>query len=149
MSYAGESPVAYLPVSIGTEIKVVETRSGPRLDLWDPSGIGEAMFWIMDLDSATDLSIRLHLRGLEELTIVFGEHIFRAGVSSYGERTVQEALLSTDDTETELTAGSPYWAQITPGEVVNGMPAHFDVALPPALFEDDGLFRLRWIDFYR
>lgn len=146
--YAGDTPVVYMPLSTGTTI--TPTDSHPAgIDIYSETGIGEAIFWVVGSDTVDSLVLRLHLRGLEQLTFTYGGQTVKTAVSSHGDRYAQSTLISPEGEETPISPGSPYWLAITPVGDVDGMTAYFEVNLPVELHEGSGLFQLSWIDFYR
>ena len=149
MGYAGETPIAYMPLSTDATIASAQADGEVRIDILSESGIGEAMFWVMDTEGADDVTLRLHLRGLEGLTITSGVQTIRAGVSSHGDGAVYEASIGADGSETLIEPGSALWAEITPSALVDGMPEYFDIASPPDVLESNGMFRVAWVDFFR
>ena len=150
MGYAGQTPIAYMPVSTGTTILPFDDAVESRIDIYSESGIGEAIFWIMDKKSVDDMVLRLHLRGLEQLTLTLSDHTVQASVSSHGDNAVRESLVTADGVETPISPDSPFWIEIVASDLDDGMPAFFDVELPAGLVNsDNSMFRLKWIDFYR
>ena len=147
--YAGDVPIMYMPVSAGTAISLVQGSAESRIDIHSKSGIGKALFWVAGDAVSDDLTLRLHLRGLEQLTFTFGEHAIQAGVSSHGAQAVRQTVSIGDGDATPITPESPFWLKIAPSKIVDGHPVYFDVNPPPAFYDDSGAFRLRWIDFYR
>ncbi|MFN2201416.1 MAG: hypothetical protein ACK2UO_09420 [Caldilineaceae bacterium] len=119
------------------------------LDIYSESGIGKALLWVAEPARSTDITLRLHLHGLEQLTISSGDSTVIAAVASYGTNAVTQSSVDQNGTETPIDPGSPLWMTINRGETVGGMPQYFDVTLPAAVTQSNGIFRLSWIDFYR
>ncbi len=116
-----------------------------------------------------EVVVRLRVRGLEGLTIRYGDVIITTGVSSTGDPTA--LTLSVVDDEGNVQSASPssdvYYPDIraiTPdgttavGPLAAGeRPAFplpegsaFEIVLPPHFYRDDHpSFTLQWIDFYR
>ncbi len=117
-----------------------------------PSGIGSAT--IARDPWPKHVSLRLHLRGLEQLSIDNGSVTIKASVLSHsGNRRLLHAV--EGGREKTVEKGSPYWTEIqafdASGRPVAGLPegaGYFEMALPQALLEARSL-TISWIDFYR
>ena len=132
------------PVSDGGTVFVVRS----------PRGIGSATIhreaW------PEKVRLRLHLRGLEELTIRSGSTTLKASVLSHsGHRRL--ARVVNDGQEKDVEEGSPYWTEIKTfalnGELVQGLPGdggYFEMIVPQRLLETQPeSLAIDWIDFYR
>jgi len=119
-----------------------------------PRGIGRAT---IHRGSWPDrVSLRLHLRGLEGLSIDNGSVVFKASVLSHsGHRRLLRVV--EDDREQVVEEDSPYWTEIgafdATGKPVQGLPeegGYFEMLLPRALFQTKPKsLAIGWIDFYR
>lgn len=96
--------------------------------------------------------LRLHLSGLESLSVDTGKFQASWSVSSTGEPTTSMAL-NQGDQEAVLTTDSPYFTNV---KLIGKKPiiplhdGHFEVTLPAKLLEENPKqLSLRWIDFYR
>jgi type 1 glutamine amidotransferase len=119
-----------------------------------PSGIGGAT--IRQESWPDHVSLRLHLRGMEGLTISNGSVAFKASVLSHsGNRRLLSVVYNGQEQVPE--EGSRYWTEIrafdASGEPVQGLPeggGYFELVLPQALFEArPKSLTIDWIDFYR
>ena len=136
----------------GDRVTEIIDDNGTTYCIRSPSGIGSAT---IERDTWPDhVSLRLHLRGLEHLSIGNGSVTIKASVLSH---SGNRRLLSVAEggQEKTLEKGSPYWADIQAfdanGNPIEGLPegtGYFEMALPPALLEAKSL-TISWIDFYR
>ncbi len=98
------------------------------------------------------LVVRLHLAGLEGLSIGAGPVTLAASISSTGD-PVSRVSLRKGDTETSLDPSSPYWTEVRIVGDDRTIPLEngsFEVRLPAKLLEDNPReINLGWIDFYR
>lgn len=124
------------------------------IDVVSPTGIGSAAF---ELESGTlpeEISLRLHLRGLEELRLTSAQTSIAASVSNSDPSEVRQRILAASS-DTPLTPGHPLWMEI---EIVPEQPekkipleeGYFEVTLPQEFIQKAGnSFEIAWIDFYR
>jgi len=127
---------------------------GTIFGIRSPSGIGSAK---IHQESWPDhMTLRLHLRGLEGLTISKGSVTLKASVLSHsGHRRLLHVVY--DGQEKVVDKGDPYWAEIRAfdanGKSVQGLPGeggYFEMVLPQAFFEaKPKSLTIDWIDFYR
>jgi len=124
-------------------------------DIFSPSGIGRAEISQSDGRWPERIELRLHLRGLESLTVTYGDVVVQTAVSSTGDHTIRQTVELPRQT-------APVPAQDTPYETTLDIVAVTGQASIPL---EDGYFALRlpldfhegahtsfavdWIDFYR
>ena len=130
------------------------TGGGTVFCIHSPSGIGSA--GICRESWSDHVSLRLHLRGLEGLTISNGSMTLKASVPS---RSGHRRLLHVvhDDQEKVVDKGDLSWTEIgafdANGKSVRGLPeegGYFEIDLPVAFFEaKPKSLTIDWIDFYR
>jgi SAM-dependent methyltransferase len=120
-----------------------------------PSGIGGAVI-TPSKGWPKKVILRLHLRGLEALTISGGSVTFKASVLSHsGHRRLLRVVEGGQ--EKSVDKGDPYWTDITAfdakGKPVQGLPGeggYFGMVLPEALFKTGSKsLTIEWIGFYR
>jgi hypothetical protein len=127
---------------------------GTTYGIRSPSGIGGAT--IRRATWPKQVRLRLHLAGLESLSISNGSVTIEGSVLSH---SGNRRLLSVRDRgqEKSVKPGSRYWTEIQAfdamGNLTSGLPAaggYFEVAIPQVLLEGppDSL-TIGWIDFYR
>ena len=119
-----------------------------------PSGIGSAT---LHQDSwPNHVSLRLHLRGMEGLTISNGAMTLKTSLLSHsGHRRLLHVV--GDGQEKVVETNDPYWTKIRAfdanGQSVRGLPeegGYFEIDLPVELFESKPKsLTIDWIDFYR
>lgn len=148
---------------------VTEQDGRALIDVTDPRGINGLTARLTQGEWPTEIVIRLPLRGLEQLTIQYGDLMIATGVSSSGAPAA--LTISTVDEAGNVQSASPsadiYYPDIravTPdgttavGPLAAGeRPAFplpegsvFEITLPPHFHQGDHQsFSLQWIDFYR
>lgn len=102
----------------------------------------------------TSVTVRLHLKGLENLKITNGKETLKASVSS---QDAKVRLWKDGEEDSPLDSKHPYWMEVRlvgkDGEPVKTIPlkdGYFEMQLPKALFEHNPpSITLHWIDFYR
>jgi hypothetical protein len=110
------------------------------------SGIGQASIIGWGELSPHPIYFRLHLSGLEQFTLRWAEMSVNVSVNSMDRSTFQ-SYQTPQQSETMITADSPYWMDVTiPQAADDGFllraPAAFVAAAPR-------LWSIAWIDFYR
>jgi len=140
------------------QIEVTQSPTQTLLMVVSQSGIGEADVSLTPGAKPARLIFRLHLRGLEQFRLIYGDTVITAAVASAGQPIVrqQRSLLSAPATEESLTAASRFWLPLrlvtdAAGEaripLENGF---FELEAPPDLLAGDTrAFRFEWIDFFR
>ncbi len=140
------------------QIEVTQTLTETLLDVVSPSGIGAADVSLTPGAKPPRLIIRLHLRGLEQFRLIYGDTIITAAVASVGQPIVrqQRSLVSAPATEESLTAASRLWMPLrlvtdaASGAKIPLENGFFEVAAPPDLLAGDyRALRFEWIDFFR
>ena len=135
-------------------ITEVINDGGTIFSVQSPSGIGSAT--IHQASWPGHMRLRLHLRGLEGLTISNASVTVKASVLSHsGNRRLLRVVNNGQEQVTE--EGSRYWTEIkaldAKGKPVQGLPeegGYFEMVLPQVLFETNPKsLTIDWIDFYR
>ncbi|MEI6654259.1 MAG: hypothetical protein WCP45_05790 [Verrucomicrobiota bacterium] len=100
--------------------------------------------------------LRVHLRGLESLSIANAGVELKASVLSHGEHPTLLHLWQAGKEGPALAKDSPYWIAIRrlgpDGKPVAGLPpagGWFEVDIPKAFLTNAKQLKLSWIDFYR
>lgn len=152
--------LAITTTGTGSSVKVVPTEEGTVLEVRSESGIGTATIEATAGNTLpAQLTLHLHLTGLEELRLIYGQTELVAAVNTSGAPIASEAVRKADGTSLRLTAQDPQWADIhivseiaepmvplTQGYFAVTLPKEFATAVngaPPATLQ------IRWIDFYR
>jgi hypothetical protein len=118
------------------------------IDIQSPTGVGSATF---ELDSSTmpgNLTLRLHLNGLEGFRLTSAQDRISASVPGGDTAAVDSQTIVSSGTESPLLPGHPMWMEI---EIVTA-PAekYFEVTVPQEFIRNAGkMFEIEWIDFYR
>ncbi len=147
----------YVPRGEGVHIVPVMHVRPPRVDITSESGIGGAQLWFDAGADPTGLTLRLHLHGLEGLTLEAGGYVVQASVAGSGEPIVSQTVTREGDAATQsLRPGDPEWSEIRAGYddaspgTEGALPDFFDVELSRSLLPAGGdTLRVEWVDFYR
>ena len=134
------------------EAKVDEGKA--HVSVRSPFGISQAVIERSGKHWPEIVTLRLHLKGLENLKVTNGKDTVEAAVSSQHGKV---RLWMNCKEDSPLDAKSPYWMEIRivrkDGKPVKTIPlknGYFEMQLPKALFEGNPRsISVRWIDFYR
>lgn len=138
-----------------TSVKVIATEQGAVLDITNPSGIGSAVVAAPAGATLPPLTLQLHLAGLEELRLKYGQTALIASVNSTTGQIATEALQNPDGSTRPLTATDAQWVTI---RIVSSVPqftlplqaGYFEVTLPQDFLKaPPSTLEVYWIDFYR
>jgi hypothetical protein len=129
------------------------------LDVHSGSGIGKAEISVKNKEWHDPLVVRLHLHGLEMLSVSNGEFSIRTSVPSHPPYDSLVELVPTGAGQTPLgvTAASAYWMpvrienRIDPGRrEIPLEDGYFEVRVPAVLLSDSpDTVSIEWIDFFR
>lgn len=122
----------------GTTTTVEQDFGASMIDVTCPRGIGGMMVSVPDGKWPALLTLRLHLKGMENFTIKSSVGTITAEVNS-GTHVVRQNIAManqldiTDESSLKVHAGDDF----------------FDVTLPTDILRDTKDFTVSWIDFYR
>ncbi len=149
------------------QITPLRIGSALLLDIRSDTGIGGADVRLDAGLEVRDIVLRLHVRGLEQLTfgapdgtVVTVSVPSSAAVTALAagvELPLLQSLHTADGSDTPITRGHPWWMETG---IVSDDPAlaptiplqnaHFEVTVPSAFLRADGRsFSLTWVDFFR
>lgn len=134
------------------EVKVEEGKA--HFSVQSPFGISQVIIERIDNNWPDVVTLRLHLKGLENLKVTNGKDALEAAVSSHDGKV---RLWKDGKEDSLLDAKHPFWMEIRmfrmDGKRVKSIPledGYFEMQLPKALFEENPKsITLNWIDFYR
>jgi len=134
----------------GDRVLVTVGVDGAIFDVWSETGIGGASASLAAGEMPQSILFRLHLRGLEQMTIAYNDTVVSLSVPSGGDRPVLQGV-TVDGDEMPVTPQSPHWMDVTRVESEAGAAGgYFQVTAPQAFFAAAATeFRITWIDFYR
>lgn len=122
------------------------------IDIRSETGIGSAAVeQILDA-KPTSLTLRFHLKGLEELRFTYAGAQVALHVSSLGENGVSQEVTLPGGEAQSIGPDSPYWmaVRLPAGQTIPLTGGAIEVTAPRAFLKSDAhSFSLRWIDFYR
>ncbi len=139
-----------LPTKEADLVVVQVTGGTATLDVTSPSGIGGAAVEVVSGPFPAAVIFRLHLKGLEQFTLTYGDVAVFAAVASDGSRVSQSVM--QNGREQQITPESPYWM---PVEVITAAAGGstekvFQLSAPPDFLETQPpTFAIQWIDFFR
>lgn len=139
----------------GNSVEVAVTGQAATVDVWSNRGIGGAKLTLLQGPTPDPLTLRLHLRAMEELRLGDAAGTTVVAVSSGPGHEVRQWRIAPDGTEGPLEPGDPRYLAVTI-VAANGQPAiplidgHFAVTLPAdTLAEGEGALTIQWVDFFR
>ena len=150
--------VTATPTRADTRIEVTQTLTETLVDVVSLSGIGEADVRWTEGTPPARLVLRLHLRGLEQFRLIYGDTLITAAVASAGEPLVrqQRSQVSAPGSEESLTATSRFWLPLrmvtdaASGPQIPLENGYFELEAPPDLLAGEvRAFRFEWVDFFR
>lgn len=122
------------------------------VDVRSPSGIGSAQFSQTGGGVPTSVTIRLYLKGLEQLTFEYPGATVMASVSTH-DGSVSESVSIQGAAERLIGPESPYWLAVTIVAEDTTIPlkdGYFEARVPKDFLATASReFTLRWVDFYR
>ena len=147
---------AFIVITKNPEDQVdIQYENGMALiDIQSPSGIGSAAFELESGSMPENMTLQLHLKGLEEFRLTSAQNQISASVSS-GDASDENQVSLTSGTESPLLPGNPLWMEI---EIVSDQTekkiplkdGYFEVTIPQQFIQNAGkTFEIEWIDFYR
>jgi hypothetical protein len=125
------------------------------IDIVSPSGIGSAVFVPESGSMPGRIVARLHLAGLEEFRLTYGQTVIVVSVPSGAVLNGHAQTLIRSGREFLVEPGHPLWmdVRIVPDEEspkISLETGYFEVEFPSGFGGDSGgTFEIRWIDFYR
>jgi hypothetical protein len=149
------------PIAVEVKTKKADDRveikvqgDAATCDVFSPSGIGSATLTSPDGRWPTTVTLRLHLRGLESLTVSNAKTKLTASVESHGAYAKHLDLSDEGkDAPPPRPAGTEIRVLDSAGKPIPGLPdasGSFEITLPKVLLEGQPkTLELRWIDFYR
>lgn len=134
----------------GDRVAVTSDEDRAVFDVWSETGIGGASVSLTAGDMPPALLLRLHLRGLEQMTFAYDDTVVSLSVPSGAGRPVLRSVVVHGD-EMPVTPQSPHWVDVTLVDSADSATGgYFQVAAPQAFFDAaTAQFQISWIDFYR
>ena len=136
------------------QVSVAYENGTAQIDVQSPTGIGSATF---ELESGTMpeiMTLRLHLKGLEQFRLLSPQDQIAASISSGDPLHANHETILSSGAESQLLPGHPLWIEI---EIVSNAEktipleeGYFEVTIPQEFIRNvDKTFEVEWIDFYR
>lgn len=125
------------------------------LEIHSESGIGSTQFAQAAGGAVTSLTLRLYLKGLEELRFQYANVTVTAHVSSQDTAVSETVTLGSDPTgpQQDIDSKSPYWMAVNIVAADTSIPlqdGYFEVQAPKDCLNSAArAFTVSWVDFYR
>jgi hypothetical protein len=151
---AVSQPITYGVTPGKDDARVTYQASGGdvTVEVRSPSGIGNAHLSQTGGDTPTSLTMRLYLKGLEQLTFEYPGATVMASVSTH-DGSVNESVSVNGGAEQPIDPDSPYWMAIKIVAADTAIPlkdGYFEAQAPKDFLATASReFTLRWVDFYR
>lgn len=139
----------------GNSVESAIADGALSLDIWSNRGTGSATVELLSGPPPTSITLRLHLRAMEELRVTYGETTLVATIASDAGHEVRQSLVAPDGSEQPLEPANPLWmeVQIVSPEREPVFPlreGHLAINLPDTVLrEGKDAFSIRWVDFFR
>lgn len=139
----------------GNLVNISTTGDTVIVDVHSRSGIGAATVDLVSGTAPAQISVRLHLHGLEAFRLSYDHTVIAVAVSSDEHHSVSQQVELPDGGTRAIPSDSPLWLDL---EMVSAQdsstpslqPSVFTIHMPPGLMnEQRRSFTIRWIDFYR
>jgi hypothetical protein len=134
-------------------IAVLRENSQTVIDIHSDFGIGSATFDLIAGTMPRTLTVRLHLRGLEEFRVVSGEATVGASLSTGGAGFPVSQRIVASEGEIPILSVHPLWLDIRTVPESASLPleeGYFEIVIPETFLQGAGAsFELHWVDFYR
>jgi hypothetical protein len=148
---------AFIVITKNPEDQVdIQYENGIALiDIQSPSGIGSAAFELESGAMPEHMTMRLHLKGLEQFRLTSAQDQVAASVSTGDPANTENQTLLSSEAETPLSPGHPLWMEINiisnQGEQQTPLEeGYFEITVPQEFIQNAGkTFEIEWIDFYR
>ncbi len=150
----GSPPVTYTVTPGKKDARVTYHASGGdvTVEVRSPSGIGSAHLSQTGGGVPASLTIRLYLKGLEQLTFEYPGVTVMASISTH-DGSVSESVSVNGGAEQPISPDSPYWMPVkivAPDTAIPLKDGYFEAQAPrDFLATASREFTVRWIDFYR
>ncbi|HET6821255.1 MAG TPA: hypothetical protein VFH34_01335 [Anaerolineales bacterium] len=130
----------------------IQTENGAaQIDIQSPTGIGAASFELVSGTMPENITLRLHLTGLEGFRLTSARDQISASVS--GEANANTQMILSSGAESPLSPGDPLWIKIEIASSDKNIPlepGYFEITVPHEFIRSAGTtFEIEWIDFYR
>jgi hypothetical protein len=156
---AGAQPEepAFIVITKNPDDRVnIQYENGSTLiDIQSPSGIGSAALELESGSMPENITLRLHLTGLEQFRLTSARDRISASVANGNAVNAGSQTILSSGTESPLLPGHPLWMEI---EIVSGQAekkiplekGYFEVTVPQEFIRNiEKTFEIEWIDFFR
>ena len=152
---AGDVTASVVTTGAGDSVNLLGSDDMLVVEISSERGIGNASLALDPAALPETLLLRLHLHGLEQLTVDNGAQQMAIAVASSPPYAVTQTLTGTEGSQ-PLQEGDDLWAAVTLVTDDGSAPAiplqdgYFDVLLPAGLVDaGHASLEIAWVDFYR
>lgn len=152
---AGDVTASVVTTGAGDSVNLLGSDDMLVAEISSERGIGSASLALNPAALPEALLLRLHLHGLEQLTVDNGAQRLAIAVASSPPHAVTQTLTSAEGAQ-PLQEGDEMWAAVTLVTDDGSAPAiplqdgYFDVLLPAGLIDaGHASLEIAWVDFYR
>ncbi len=147
--------VSVVTAGAGDSVNLLGSDDMLVADITSERGIGSALLALNPAALPEALLLRLHLHGLEQLTVDNGAQRLEIAVASSAPHAVTQTLIGAEGSQ-PLQEGDEMWAAVALMTEDGSAPAiplqdgSFDVLLPTGLVDaEHASLDVAWVDFYR
>ena len=152
---AGDVTASVVTTGAGDSVNLLGSDDMLVAEISSERGIGSASLALNPAALPETLLLRLHLHGLEQLTVDNGTQRLAIAVASSPPHAVTQTLTGAEGSQ-PLQEGDDLWATVTLVTDDGSAPAiplqdgYFDVLLPAGLVDaGHASLEIAWVDFYR
>jgi hypothetical protein len=144
----------FSPSGDGNTLQLTSDSDAIIINIFSESGIGSAEAELLEGRPPDDVTLRLHLKGLESFHLRVANQEQTVSFSSGATPQLTQSL-SSAGVEQPLDPANPDWleASIVAENPLPGIPlenGYFSISMPADLFKDGNkTFSIDWVDFYR
>jgi len=153
---SGDEPVFSITAkNQDDQINVQYVNGVTVIDLQSPTGIGSAKFELVSGEMPENITLRLHLKGLEEFRLISNQATIAASASSNGAFGVNDQRVISSGSEYSIMPTDPLWMkiEIVSDQTTKKIPleeGYFEITVPKEFLRNaSSSFEIHWIDFYR
>jgi hypothetical protein len=149
--------ITVVPGKDDVSSEVIFRNTELYVDIYSESGIGSAEIIVPTKNRPENLTLRMHLSGLEQIQMTYDDRVVEASVASTFPHSVRQSVTEADGQQKDIDPSSPFLLEVTiiseEPESLAKIPlksGYFEVAVPEDFLSGqyDSL-KVSWIDFYR
>jgi hypothetical protein len=130
----------------GNDVAIIQEADAYTVTIHSVQGIGQASVAWWGIERPHQLIFQLHLRGLEQFSLGWGEQRVNVRINSTTQEVTQ-TLQSRQEAEMRIAPDSSYWMDVT--LPMPSVPAYSLNAPSAFITTAPNVWGTAWIDFYR